>query len=225
MNDPSQQAVACPVGESTCEVIDEVHRLRRELAEVSELVHTDTLTGLNNYRFLIPALEQELERTRRTGYSTGFIMIDLDHFKRINDQWGHDSGNLALQHAAKLLRASVRRMDVPCRFGGEEFAVILPSSDLSSCIQVAERIRHTLEAHPLTLPKTELTLTASLGVALYSAVSAGGVEALIKSADKFLYDAKEKGRNRVCHAPLKPDLASVSEEEKGALFDIFSDSD
>jgi diguanylate cyclase (GGDEF)-like protein len=223
MTNSIEPSFICPVSHPNCDAINEIDRLRQELAEVSELVHTDTLTGLNNYRFLIPALEQELERTRRTGYATGFIMVDLDHFKRINDEYGHDSGNLALQHAARLLRASVRKIDLPCRYGGEEFAVILPSSTLESSIQVAERIRHSLETNPLDLPDIQLTITASLGVSLYAPTSYGDAQSLIKTADKYLYEAKENGRNQVSHEPLKTEVASVSDEEKDALFDIFSD--
>lgn len=224
MNDSSQSGLVCPIGEPGCIVIDELQKLRQELAVVSELVHTDTLTGLNNYRFLIPALEQELERTRRTGYSTGLIMIDLDHFKNINDRYGHDNGNLALRHAAAMIRSSIRKMDIPCRFGGEEFSVVLPSSDLTSCIQVAERIRRNMMDTPVLLGDVSLTVTASMGLALYNTVSTGGAEALIKTADKYLYDAKKNGRNQVCHPPIKlAQAASVSEEEKGALFGIFSE--
>ena len=222
MTNSTEPSFTCPVGESACAAVGEISRLKQELAEVSELVHTDTLTGLNNYRFLIPALEQELERTRRTGYATGFIMIDLDHFKRINDQYGHDSGNLALQHAARQIRASVRRIDLPCRYGGEEFAVILPSSTMPSIVQVAERIRKSLEDNPVQLPDTELNITASLGVSLYTQMTHGGALELIKAADKFLYEAKESGRNQVCHPPVKTEVASVSDEEKDALFSIFA---
>lgn len=216
----------CPTSNESCEIISELTDLRDKVSELSELVHTDTLTGLSNFRYLMQALEQEMERTRRTGHATGLIMMDLDHFKKVNDQWGHDVGNQALILAARLIRAAVRKMDAPCRYGGEEFAIILPATDHHQTIQVAERIREMIEDTPLVFDQQELSLTASFGVDIYNAKVGGGVEEMIKRADSFLYQAKQEGRNRVCYAPIeiKPDLSSVSHDEKEALFGLFGRS-
>ncbi|PIE43819.1 MAG: GGDEF domain-containing protein [Gammaproteobacteria bacterium] len=222
MEQNNHKHAVCPVGESHCAFLNELASLRDQLKEMASLVHTDMLTGLYNLRFMLPAIEREMERTRRTGLATGLIMMDLDHFKKVNDQWGHEVGNQALCHAASILRSSVRKIDIPCRYGGEEFAIILPSSDLFAVSQVAERIRSMLARSPLQTDGQSITLTASLGVEMYTSVSVGGAEELVKKADKYLYQAKQSGRNRVCHAVMTTQVASeVNEEEKNALFDIF----
>ena len=222
----TQDALECPANQESCDVITELLGLREQVSELSELVHTDTLTGLSNFRYFMLALEQEMERTRRTGQDTGLIMIDLDFFKKVNDHWGHDAGNKALILAAQQIRAAVRKMDAPCRYGGEEFAVILPATNANYTLQVAERIRSMIEATPLVIEEQEIQLTASFGIDVYSASVLGGVEDMIKRADGYLYQAKEEGRNRVCYAPVetKEDISSVSQDEKNALFGLFRGS-
>ena len=216
----------CPVKEESCEVISELVGLREKVSLLAELVHTDTLTGLSNFRYCIQALEQEMERTRRTGHATGLIMMDLDFFKKVNDDWGHDVGNKALVLAAQLIRAAIRKMDAPCRYGGEEFAIILPSTDKGQTIHVAERIREMVASTPLVFDEKEITLTASFGVDVFTVTQSGGAEEMIKRADSYLYEAKEKGRNRVCYAPdiEKEDISSVNQDEKDALYGMFGRS-
>lgn len=210
----------CPVGESSCSALDEVADLRRHLTELSNLVRTDTLTGIANYRYFVQALEQEIERTQRSGQPTSLIMIDIDFFKKVNDRWGHETGNQALIHISKLLQKTVRKLDIPCRYGGEEFAVILPNTNLGACLPVAERIRAGVEITPLDVDGKELSMTISLGIATYSDQDDISVEELVKEADSYLYEAKESGRNRVCHAPL-PSIDIVTHEERQALSDLF----
>jgi diguanylate cyclase (GGDEF)-like protein len=210
----------CPVGEAECSLIDELAELRREGVELKELVHTDTLTGLFNYRHFRLALEQEMERTHRTGQPTSLVLLDLDHFKGINDTWGHEVGNRALRQSAALLRAMVRKIDIPCRYGGEEFALILPGTQLPFAVNVSERLRESIAATPLQMKNEEVRFTASLGADVYLAGHEDTPESFVQRVDKLLYRAKEEGRNRVCHSELrylKPDT-EVSPEEKRALF-------
>ncbi len=210
----------CPVGETDCGIISEVAELRQNLAELSSLVRTDTLTGIANYRYFLQALEQEIERTQRSGQPTSLIMIDIDFFKKINDQWGHEVGNQALIHLSRLLQQIVRKLDIPCRYGGEEFAVILPDTHLAACLPVAERIRQGIEKSPLTVAGQPLPMTVSLGISTYTDKQKTTVEDLVAQADQYLYQAKESGRNCICHAQLTS-VDIVTTEEKQALSELF----
>jgi len=217
----------CPVGETTCNIIDELSALRLEVAELTELVHTDTLTGLNNYRHFTKALDYEMERTQRTGQATALIIVDLDFFKKVNDTWGHEIGNLALIQTSKLLKQATRKLDIPCRYGGEEFVIILPSTDLLTGMQVAERLRARIEATPLHADSHEISLTASLGIDVYLGGRQESQENFIKRVDALLYQAKDGGRNQVCSGS-RTDIQSdttVSADEKDALFGLFGNSD
>ncbi|MCK5912666.1 MAG: GGDEF domain-containing protein, partial [Desulfuromusa sp.] len=149
----------CPVCETDCGIIGEVAELRQKLEELSTLVRTDTLTGIANYRYFLQALEQEIERTRRSGQPTSLIMLDIDFFKKVNDRWGHEVGNQALVHLSRLLQKIVRKLDIPCRYGGEEFAIILPDTNLAACLPVAERIRQEIHMSPLDISGQPLFLT------------------------------------------------------------------
>ena len=217
---PPSAPLICPVGEPNCNILVEVAELRRHLTELSNLVRTDTLTGIANYRYFTQALEQEIERTQRSGQPTSLIMIDIDFFKKVNDQWGHEIGNRALIHLSQKLRQTVRKLDIPCRYGGEEFVVILPDTNLAACLPVAERIREGVEMSPLDVDGKKIAMTVSLGIATYSNQDDIIVEDLVKEADGYLYQAKETGRNRVCHASL-PSVDIVTSEERQVLSDLF----
>ncbi|MEK9764878.1 MAG: GGDEF domain-containing protein [Thalassolituus sp.] len=210
------ESVSCPVGESHCILLDEVRQLRKQ-------VITDPLTGLFNVRHFRNSMEQELERTRRTGEPVTLMMVDLDHFKSINDTWGHESGNVVLKTVADLLQTQTRKLDICCRYGGEEFAVILPATQLMLAKQVAERFRMALEGLDIDLGETSINVTASIGIAVSDGRSGDEVPTLITRADECLYEAKHNGRNCVIgHAQKMPE-SSVTLDERDALRGLFSD--
>ncbi|VUD48670.1 Response regulator PleD [Thalassocella blandensis] len=218
----------CHQEDTSCPIFDKYAQLQREMTRLEEQVRQDHLTGLYNHRFMKFILEQEMERTIRTQLPTCFILLDIDHFKTFNDQYGHVMGDKVLIHIASILQRNVRKIDFACRYGGEEFAVILPTTPLLIGIQVAERIRQTIEHHPLEIEGESLAITASLGVDSFTHLSplqnadlndSVAMDSFIARADEFLYKAKSSGRNRVEHAILRSeDKASVSDAEKAALY-------
>lgn len=220
---PASPSPTCPLGKQDCPFIEELDELRHSLEELSDLVRTDQLTGLANYRSFCQLLEQEIERTERSGQPTSLIMLDIDFFKQVNDNWGHEVGNQALIHIAQLMLQTVRRLDTPCRYGGEEFAVILPNTDLGAALPVAERLRQVIAETPLQVDERQLELTASLGIATYQLGEKTTPEELVQRADHYLYQAKQEGRNRVCHPEL-PKVELVSRDEKDALFNLFGNA-
>ena len=210
----------CPSKNRECPVFDEVLRLREECKRLQELTQVDTLTGLFNFRYMMTALSGEMERTRRTGLFTGLIICDLDYFKRINDTYGHECGNKALKWFSNIWRDNIRRIDMACRYGGEEFVVILPGTRLPQAIQAAERLRLALEKSPVKLNGDPVKLTASFGVDAYRGRKKLSVEAFIERADHFLLEAKARGRNLVCYDESKITIAleGLTHEEREALF-------
>jgi diguanylate cyclase (GGDEF)-like protein len=171
--------------------------LKQVLRELSEQVITDPLTGLNNRRYLWDFLRRDLLRARRAVLPVAAIMFDIDHFKRLNDTWGHEAGDMVLKAAADVTRQNVRGSDIACRYGGEEFMVILPEATLPVAIERAEKIRRGIEQMEITFGGKRLdTVTASFGIALYP-THANDDEALLRAADEALYLAKKNGRNRV----------------------------
>lgn len=186
--------------------IGEANRmLQNRIAEVSELQEQlreqairDGLTGLYNRRYFDERLASELDRAAVEDHGVSLIMADLDHFKRINDRYGHQAGDALLQAWAELLRANLRSTDVLCRYGGEEFVIVLPRSSLADAVSRAEEIRTRFEQ--LRLPAAngtkELGTTVSIGVA-HAAADSLTAEQLIHAADAALYRAKAEGRNRV----------------------------
>lgn len=216
-----QKKPDCPVGEPECQILDELVELRETNCELKKLVHTDTLTGLFNYRHFSLVLEQELERTRRTGHPTTMILMDLDHFKNVNDTWGHEAGNVVLHKTAELIKQTLRKIDIPCRYGGEEFAIILPGTHLPLAVSVANRLRESIMANPVNVGGELIEYTASMGVDTYIMGDVVSPEDFVKQVDSQLYRAKEEGRNRVCHRAydqLRPDT-EVSPDEKRALIE------
>ena len=158
---------------------------------------TDLLTGLPNRRSAMDQLEQAWSAASRSGLPLAVMLVDIDHFKRINDTYGHTSGDMVLREAAATLRASARREDSVCRIGGEEFLVICPNTDLKSAMQSAERMRANLAAKQIGIGQTSTSITASIGVATRAPETAD-FDALVSKADQALYTAKASGRNRVC---------------------------
>ena len=156
----------------------------------------DRLTGLWNRGMILDQVERELSRARRDGGPVAVVLADLDHFKRVNDTYGHPVGDAVLVQAAERMRSELRAYDAIGRYGGEEFLVVLPGADSKTAKQVAERARLALAGSPLVVADFCLDVTASLGVAATSAPHAD-VSSLIQSADSSLYRAKAQGRNRV----------------------------
>jgi diguanylate cyclase (GGDEF)-like protein len=194
-----------------------------EILSLREQVMTDPLTGLFNVRHFRSALDIELERTLRTAIPTSLMMIDLDHFKQVNDQWGHEVGNQVLKLTARLITQATRQLDIQCRYGGEEFVVILPSTSLLLASQVAERLRIQIEKFEVEVEGQSFNITASIGLSVRLSHEQGSAADLIKAADQCLYRAKEAGRNQVCFSGLESQEATVSSEEKAALRGMFSD--
>jgi diguanylate cyclase (GGDEF)-like protein len=209
----------CPEKVVDCPLVEELLRLREECKRLKDLSHTDTLTDLFNFRYFETALETEMERTRRTGLPTSLIMIDLDHFKRVNDTYGHESGNRALQWATKVFQKATRKIDILCRYGGEEFAIILPGTRLPHGIRMAERLRLAMEQAELKLEGDRIALTASFGVYTYRGREDLSAEEFIKRADSFLLEAKARGRNRVCceETRLEVGVTEITVQEREAL--------
>jgi diguanylate cyclase (GGDEF)-like protein len=217
----------CASGVS-CLYKDLIERLKVEVETLKEQVHTDALTGLYNYRFFADSLPREMERAQRSLQPMSMIMVDIDHFKKLNDQWGHEIGNQALVHIARLIYQTIRKLDIACRFGGEEFVVILPNTDLRQSIYVANRIREVIEMTPLELDSQSISMTASLGVDEYRANHTDSVDGFIERVDAWLYQAKHSGRNKVMHPDLQLGTiveTNVTVDEKDALFNAFSDKE
>ncbi len=205
-----EETPVCPVGESSCEWLDEVGELRRQIDELAELVSTDALTGLFNFRHFRTVLQAEMDRSKRSGIPTSLVLLDIDHFKAVNDTHGHEVGNLALQHLANILTGEVRTTDIVCRYGGEEFAMIFPETHLNLAVKVAERIRLEIQNNPMVQDDGEIRLTASMGASVYMKTSVLELDEFVDSVDKYLYEAKQSGRNCICHIDYS-DLRAVTE--------------
>jgi diguanylate cyclase (GGDEF)-like protein len=211
---------SCPAGDDNCPHLPELNKLRSEVKELSAQVSTDDLTGLFNFRYFNQALGLEMERTRRSGQPTCLIMCDLDHFKSINDVHGHEVGNTVLGHASGLIRQTVRRLDIPCRYGGEEFVIILPNTALEQGVRFANRLRLVIENTPIKVGDISLGIAASFGVDIYSRGKQLSENQFVEKVDGFLYQAKQQGRNRVCHEDFEAQ-EGVSVDEKAALLGMF----
>ena len=171
-------------------------RVRQQNVELAALSSTDGLTRLPNHTAWLEAVEREFARSKREGHSMAVLMIDLDHFKAVNDQHGHPAGDEVLRGVAEAVRESLRQHDIPGRYGGEEFGVLLPGSDAASAEAIAERVRRKIEWASFA---GELKITASIGCA---AIHANDLfpASLVARADRALYEAKAAGRNRAMRA-------------------------
>lgn len=172
-------------------------KLRKSNQMLLDLSHTDPLTGLNNRRSMMEMLEKELERSLRGGSPLSLMMVDVDFFKRVNDTFGHQQGDEVLKGIAELLKQALRQYDMAARFGGEEFALILPGIALEEAVKVAERLRSQVEAFRFETASDPLGVTISLGIASHPGADIRTVDDLIREADYALYSAKRNGRNRV----------------------------
>ncbi|MCS6857809.1 MAG: GGDEF domain-containing protein [Deltaproteobacteria bacterium] len=164
--------------------------------EIYNVMTTDGLTGLHNKRFFDEALEREIQRSKRYERIFSLLLFDVDHFKRINDTYGHLAGDAVLRQLGSLLRARVRKTDVPARIGGEEFAVLVPEVPLSGAFSMAEKLRKSVEENCFSFESQRIPVTISIGVAEWNPKVRSGEE-LIATADQKLYEAKRRGRNQV----------------------------
>ncbi len=193
--------------------------LQAVIDALCDLSSRDALTGLANRRQFELALAREVDRVARAGEPALVLIVDIDRFKLVNDTYGHSAGDLVIQSVAKSLMECVRPMDTVARFGGEEFAIILPNCPPAFGQAVAERIRRKVELHPVTIAFHQmLNITISLGGAFAPQWVRSSATLWIERADQQLYRAKTEGRNRTCLE--MPPVSLVSAEEKGLLFGI-----
>ena len=196
-----------------------------------DLSSRDALTGLANRRAFELAVAREVDRVARSGEPALLLTLDIDHFKRVNDTWGHAAGDQVIKAVAQALMDSVRPMDLVARVGGEEFAIILPNCAVAFGQTVAERVRQRVQGMPIML--SALPAAAGTAPAVQVTISVGGAFApqWVRStpslwqerADQQLYQAKARGRNQVCLEPTAVSL--VSSEEKRLLFETFQIQD
>ena len=171
------------------------------LAKIQELAITDGLTGLYNHRYFQDSLQNEIKLARREPMEFSLMLLDIDHFKRFNDTYGHQAGDEVLKHLARLLKEHAREIDTVARYGGEEFVLILRQCELKMAGKTAERIRKACEKQRIKIGEDIMNITISVGVASYPVHAAEGAR-LIAIADESLYKAKREGRNRVELAPV-----------------------
>jgi two-component system cell cycle response regulator len=214
MNDPAEAVV--DARESPTDYLQEL------IDGLCELSLRDPLTGLANRRQFRNSLDREIDRVARSGESALLLMLDIDHFKKVNDTYGHLAGDQVLQSIARILATCVRPMDVLARYGGEEFAVVLPGCHSATFGQVvAERIRSSIESAPLRIsPALELSVTVSIGGAFALPWIRSTGLLWTDRADHQLYRAKSLGRNRIC-IEERPD-STVPAEEKSLVFGLDS---
>ncbi len=174
--------------------------LARQLMEANrklqELAFRDGLTGLYNHRFFQETLDKELKRVERYRHPLAVLMIDIDHFKRINDTYGHPKGDVVLKEIGRLIMDNVRSTDIPARYGGEEFSIILPETTYSGAFKLAERLRKRVEELSFNFRSEAVNVTVSIGGASLSGRCMIKKNILLETADRALYESKSKGRNR-----------------------------
>jgi diguanylate cyclase (GGDEF)-like protein len=171
--------------------------LQSKQRDLERLTRLDGLTGLYNRNTFVELTRLELDRAQRQGSSTAILLLDLDHFKRVNDTWGHPAGDAVLKNVATLLASTVRSTDLAGRLGGEEFIILLPGTSAAAARMLAEKVRARLEAKPTHFEKTVIRSTVSIGLAGTTAAEKLTFDTLYNDADKALYLAKQRGRNRV----------------------------
>jgi diguanylate cyclase (GGDEF)-like protein len=185
------------VQERTAELELAARELKRVNQKLVTLSDTDPLTCLYNRRFLINDLERKMHRSKKNGEILSLIILDIDYFKKINDTYGHQNGDLVITIVAEASQKRMRSHDIVARYGGEEFVIVLPETSLSEAISIAERLRNSVQSITLPPPMEDLMVTLSLGVATYPSSAVDDIDSLFRQADKALYRAKQSGRNRV----------------------------
>jgi two-component system, cell cycle response regulator len=183
----------------------------------------DGLTGLVNATFFHAVLTREIDRSYRTGRTCGLMVIDIDHFKSINDTYGHNMGDRVLQSVAAQMKHSLRGMDTAARIGGEEFAIIFPECDPDNAIHAATRIHSMLNPLTLSIEKTTLQLTASAGLVWTNPNHPVSSTVMVSEADQEMYRAKNSGRSRLCYT--RPESTVISHPERSALMALRMEED
>ena len=177
---------------------DKVNELEQARERLRQLAITDGLTGLYNHRYLKEHLRQELQRAGRHNLNASVVMIDIDHFKKFNDTFGHPAGDVLLKKLADLLRENIRKIDIAARYGGEEFCLVLIETNKEAATIVAEKVRRLIGSYQFQRKEssTYVSVTISVGIATFP-TDAKDMDEIIEVADKRLYAAKQKGRNLV----------------------------
>ena len=170
----------------------------QRLSSFKNIAIYDTLTGLYNRRHFEERLEVDAQKSFYGGTPLSLVMVDIDHFKKVNDTFGHTEGDQVLCKISSLLKSSTRKKDTVARYGGEEFILILPEATLEASFVIAERIRRLIESTLFEVGQAQVNLTVSMGISNFPKHQAKSKEELIKMADQALYDAKRGGRNKVC---------------------------
>jgi diguanylate cyclase (GGDEF)-like protein len=167
---------------------------RDQEARMYQLATTDSLTGVANHRHFIEQLSLEMKRSRRSSASCALLMMDIDHFKAVNDTYGHEAGDAVLVQLTSGMRNALRDIDTFGRLGGEEFAAVLPGAGVTTAMQVAERLRSFVEGNAVATRAGTIRVTISIGITLASGVD-DNPDALLRRADSAMYQAKNEGRN------------------------------
>jgi diguanylate cyclase (GGDEF)-like protein len=191
--------------ESVADICAAAIQNANNFTRMKQLAYVDGLTGIHNRRFFEMRIMEELERAGRFQGRVSVIMVDIDHFKKLNDEFGHLLGDEILRSVSSILKQQLRRMDMVCRYGGDEFAVLVPETTGENAIRVAEKLRRHIETHPF--PGVPRAVTISCGVADYPTHGYTRDE-VVAAADGALYTAKQGGRNRVSSAKLKRDFSA-----------------
>jgi diguanylate cyclase (GGDEF)-like protein len=182
----------------------------QRFSSIKNMATYDTLTGLYNRRYFEERLGVEAEKSFYSGIPLSLVMVDIDHFKKINDTFGHTEGDQILCEISSVLKNSVRRNDMVARYGGEEFILILPEAGLEQSFVIAERIRQLVEKTLFEVGRAQVHLTLSMGISNFPSHRVKSKEELVKMADQALYDAKRGGRNKVCIFTQKSSQWTVS---------------
>lgn len=196
--------------------INKTTDMKKILANLCQLTIEDSLTGLYNRRYFNQVIQNEIERNYRDHRSLALAIIDIDHFKSINDNWGHDGGDKVLKDISRIMKSNIRQSDTLARIGGEEFAVIMPNIRQHLAREVMERLRLDIENSAMYVDDNKLRITVSIGTAVTEPNQMMTADELYNKSDQMLYQAKNSGRNKVVihGTPLN---AQLSPSEREAL--------